>query len=598
MSRASIPQASVPSRLGRLTTAERRVWDAFPQGATVDLRTGDPGADAPAEAGHWPSARTVRGEVIAALLLGACPAAPGAVAAVRLVGARITGPLRIDHGQVSSLLLLRKCRFEGPIDLDGATTESIDLRGSWLTTLSAYGAQVRGTLDLRDTVVAGGGQAIHADGIRIDGSLLANRTVVTGSFDLINAQISGQVTLIEAELSNRTLGGHSLNAGGIRVGRSLLAQGLRSEGELRLPGAHIGSSLLLKGATLDGRGGSALHGDSLTVASEADLRPYLPSARKAGQERAGKQAAEQREAEQQAAEGQQAQQQQCFTAIGTVRLPGARFGKGLDLGGATLAPTPEQPALLADRMVVEGSLHLGDDFRTEGEIRLSGVRITGHLELVGMDCPKALLNLYAASAEGGVRDQLSSWPERLNLDGFTYGPFSAYIESEQRVLLLKRQARRSDDLIGGFRAQPYEQLASYYRSLGNDGEARTVLLAKQRALRGKLPWRRRIPGYVIDLLVGYGYRPLRAVGWAAGLLAASSLYFDQVRPEHVSAEDTSVFNPVLYAADHLIPVIHFGEPDVWQYHGLPEVVTAVLTVLGWTLGIAIAAAATRTFTRN
>jgi hypothetical protein len=59
-----------------------------------------------------------------------------------------------------------------------------------------------------------------------------------------------------------------------------------------------------------------------------------------------------------------------------------------------------------------------------------------------------------------------------------------------------------------------------------------------------------------------------------------------------------VFNPVLYAADHLVPVIRFGQTDVWQYHGTPAVVTTALTVLGWTLGIAIAAAASRTLTRN
>ena len=152
--------------------------------------------------------------------------------------------------------------------------------------------------------------------------------------------------------------------------------------------------------------------------------------------------------------------------------------------------------------------------------------------------------------------------------------------------------------IGGFRAQPYEQLAAYYRSLGNDGEAGTVLLAKQRAQRAVLPWARRIPGHLLDLLVGYGYRPLRAIGWAVCLLAASSAYFATVRPQRVNAEDTSVFNPVLYSADHLIPVIRFGQSEVWQYHGVPAVVTVVLTVLGWTLGIAIAAAATRTLTRN
>jgi hypothetical protein len=70
------------------------------------------------------------------------------------------------------------------------------------------------------------------------------------------------------------------------------------------------------------------------------------------------------------------------------------------------------------------------------------------------------------------------------------------------------------------------------------------------------------------------------------------------RSERINAEDHSVFNPVLYAADHLVPVIRFGQTDVCPYHGTPAVVTTALTVLGWTLGIAIAAAASRTLTRN
>jgi uncharacterized protein YjbI with pentapeptide repeats len=572
MSRTSvISRPAVPSRLGRLSATERRVWRAFPTGELVDLRTGDPEVDDPAKAHDWPADRTVRGEVIAALLLGACPGEPGAVAAVRLAGARISGELFVDHGQVDSLLLLRGCRFDGPVDLDGAVTESVDLSGSRLTTISAYGAHVRGTLNLADTVVTGeGDRAVHADGIRIDGSLLANRSAVHGPFTLINAQISGQVTLVGAELGDADTDGASLNAGGMRVGRSLMAQLLEASGELRLPGAHIGSALLLDGATLNGMGRPALHGDSLTVASEASFRPR-----------------------------QVADTERPFTAHGTVRLSGARFDGGLDLGGARLTAMKGQPALRGGGMVVEGSLRLNDRFHTEGEIRLTGVRISGHLDLRGMDSPDALLTLYAANAVGGIRDELDAWPQRLNMDGFTYGPFSDYIAAVDRLQLISRQVRRADrSQTGSFRAQPYEQLASYYRSLGNDGEARTVLLARQRAQRAKLPWWQRIPGHLLDLLVGYGYRPLRAIGWAIALLAVSSAYFSTVRPDHVSTEDRSVFNPVLYAADHLIPVIHFGQTDVWQYHGVAAVVTVVLTVLGWTLGIAIAAAATRTLTRN
>jgi hypothetical protein len=561
---------TVPGRLGRLTPTELRIWQAFPRGELVDLRVGDPAVDDPARADGWSADRSVRGEVIAALLLGACPAATGSVAAVRISGARITGGLRFDHGVVSSLLLLQGCRFEGPVDFDDAVTQSIDLSGSRLTTLNAYGAQVRGTLDLKDTVVTGSGSAVHADGIRIEGNLFANRAVVIGSFCLINAQVSGQVTFIGSRLINPAPGSPSLNAGGLRVGRSLLAQGLTAAGEVRLPGAHVGSSLLLSGATLDGLGGTALHCDALTVASEAAFHRH-------GTGEAAK----------------------CFTAIGSVHLRGARFGDDLDLRGARLVPTPGAPALQAEQASVEGSLRLTAGFATRGEIRLTGVRVTGHLELNGMDSPDALLTLYAATVQGGVRDDRDSWPNRLHLDGFTYGPFAQYRSAEERLPLINRQVRSADNgRTGAYRAQPYEQLASYYRSLGNDGEARTVLLAKQRALNAQLPWWRAIPGRLLDLLVGYGYRPLRAIGWAVGLLVASSAYFSTVRPQHISTEDTSDFNPVLYAADHLIPVIRFGESDVWQYHGVAAVVTVVLTVLGWTLGIAIAAAATRTLTRN
>ncbi len=639
-----------PRRLGRLTATEQRIWRAFPRGELVDLRSGDARLDDPAQADEWTADRVVRGEVLAALLLGACPAEPGGVGAVRIAGARITGGLAVDHGQVSASLLLQYCRFEGPVELDEATTGSIDLSGSHLSTLSAYGAHVRGTLDLRDAVVKGTAVlAVHADGIVVDGSLHAGGIDVTGSLCLINAVISGQVTLNKAKLINPFPHGKSLNAGGIRVGRSLLAQNLEAVGEIRLPGAHIGSALVLDGAQLTGSDGSAFQGEDLSVASSVFFRRDKPR----GSVR--------------------------FTARGRIRLVGARIGGGLHFSGARLeqiepppaseeqaeeqaeeleeepeaalepvtpptsappAPGPlrrgavrlrrllratwdgtepetwpepaaaparpgpqeqpsEQPVLAGSRMVIEGSLYFGSGFSTEGELQLTGSRITGHLDLREMASPEALLTLYAVTAVGGIRDDPQAWPGRVNLDGFSYGAFDQYLDARGRLPLLQRMVKRDDPgRIGAYRAQPYEQLASYYRGLGSDGEARTVLLAKQRALRRRLPRWQRVPGHVLDLLVGYGYRPLRAIGWALGLLVAGSVYFSQVEPQHVSSEDHSLFNPVLFAADHLIPVIRFGQPEVWQYHGVAAVVTVVLTVLGWTLGIAIAAAATRTLTRG
>ena len=63
-----------------LTTPERAVWDAFPEGRRVDLRTGVPERDGVDGGAGWGPERTVRAAVLVALLLGAHRAEPGAVA--------------------------------------------------------------------------------------------------------------------------------------------------------------------------------------------------------------------------------------------------------------------------------------------------------------------------------------------------------------------------------------------------------------------------------------------------------------------------------------------------------------------------------------
>src|SRR5690349_6937335 len=85
-----------------LTDAERRLWDAYPTGDVVSLGAGRPdGTDDPE--------RVVRAEVIAALLLGAREPTPGRVPAVRLEGARVTGPFDVSGGEVGCELRLRSC---------------------------------------------------------------------------------------------------------------------------------------------------------------------------------------------------------------------------------------------------------------------------------------------------------------------------------------------------------------------------------------------------------------------------------------------------------------------------------------------------------
>ena len=564
--------------IGPLTPTERRICAAFPFGVEVDLRSGDPAFDDPANADAWPAERTVRAEVLSALLLGAGARIPGRIEALRLRGALITGSLLLSHGRIDASWLLERCRIDGHIDIEGTETSSVYLRGTHMRTLSAYHARIRGVLALSHAVIAGTQElALYADAVTIDGDLRGRQLRVTGPVSLVGANIHGQVSLGGARIVNP--GGNSLHAGGMHVGRSLICTGLVSVGEVRLPGASIGSGLVFDGAWLYGGGRHALSATSMTVEGDASFRREFPGGGRH------------------------------FKALGSVALPGSQVGGNLYFSGARFYGRGSA-ALHARRISVAGGVKLDKGLRTADELRFTGAKIGGDLDLTGMKSPDALLTLYGAHVAGGVRDATVldergrpcdpcvDWPNRVNLDGLTYGQFDPYRPVRQRLQLLKRQVKTDGQEAGGYRAQPYEQLAAHYRALGNDGEARWALLAKARAGRANRPWYRRIAGYFLDGLVGYGYRPTRAIAWALGLLVGASVYYSTVTPMRVDDQDTSVFNPVLYTADQLIPVVRFGQPEVWQFHGAAAVVGVVLTVLGWTLGIAIASGATRVLTRN
>src|SRR5512139_2392744 len=130
--------------IGRLTPTERRIKEAYPVGALVDLRSGDPAVDDPAGAADWPQSRSVRAAVLAALLLDGVPGEPGRIAALRVSGARVVGPLVLAHGGIRSALVLEDCSFTDPIDLEGADTGPVQLRRSHLVGLLANYAHIRG----------------------------------------------------------------------------------------------------------------------------------------------------------------------------------------------------------------------------------------------------------------------------------------------------------------------------------------------------------------------------------------------------------------------------------------------------------------------
>lgn len=224
--------------------------------------------------------RTVRATVIVALLLGTNTARPGAVACLRLAGARISGHFNLAGAQVAHALWLEDCWVEEGVDLSGASTQSIAIVGSRVPGVEAGMIRIDGRLDLRRSrLESGSASPFH-------------RRVT--ALSLINATVSGAVNLNGAEITAPEE--WAVSAGGlVAEGGVYCADGFVAHGEVRLMGAQLPGGLHMRGALLErpGRRGVALALDN-AVASTLDF-----------------------------SDG--------FTANGTVRLRGARISDNLTL---------------------------------------------------------------------------------------------------------------------------------------------------------------------------------------------------------------------------------------------------------------------------
>ena len=156
----------------------------------------------------------------------------------------------------------------------------------------------------------------------------------------------------------------------------------------------------------------------------------------------------------------------------------------------------------------------------------------------------------------------------------------------------------ADRPADGFQPQPYEQLASWYRSIGHDQDARRVLLTKQRKRRAGLRPAARFWGAVQDGLVGYGYRPWLAGLWLLGLLTCGTAYFSANHPQPATPHQDIGFNAFGYTLDLILPVVNLGQQSSWNPQGAGQAIAYALIIGGWVLATALVAGITRVLVRG
>lgn len=498
-------------------------------------------------------------------------------------------------GWIDGVLDLNFCTLSGPLHLRNCRLEQLDACEARLP-----------RLDLRGTLLAAG---INADGIRVTGSVfLDDGFTATGDVRLLGAIIGGGLQCSGGNFHGTTVAGKigdALSCDGATIADNVfLNTGFNAKGTVGMLGASIGGNLECRGGKFNGTIDAGKIGDALSCKKATITGSVFLDAG--------------------------------FTATGMVRLVGAGIGGDLQCSGGkfdgTTGDGPIGNALAFDGAIVTGRVVLDAGFTATGTVRLLGASIGGNLQCNGgkfdgttgdgpmgdaLLCNRATITggvfldtgftatgnvSLAAISIGNLIDAETDWPNEpstLVLDGMRIGRFAenAPTDGATRVRWLLRQ--RSAHLNEDFKPQPWEETIRVLREMGHPEDAKIVAVAKQDQLRraGRLTGVARPLHFLWGRLAGYGYRPLRLMGWmllvwaiGSGMfwLGMKGGYMAPTSPIVITSgqidaacdagpnagerrwtlcpklpDEYSTFQPTAYALDLLLPVISLQQDTEW-----------------------------------
>ncbi len=495
------------------------------------------------------------------------------------------------------------------------------------------GARVGGQFNCRSgTFQNAGGDALYCDGAKVTGSVfLDERFSADGRVNFSGIEIGGQLVCTGGTFKNNE--GEALYCDGAKVTADVvLDERFLAEGEVRFRGAWIGGQLNCREGTFNNAGGDALYCDGAKVTGSVFLDERFSANGRvnfSGTDIGGQLVCNGgvfKNAKGEALSCDAAKVARDiflstgFFAEGEVRFRGAVIGGQLDCrGGHFSNKEPAQPS-------GEGELIVAANAVTLYGATVSGTLFLGHGASI-----EGSVDLRGASA-GEFED--GSWPLKggdadepartIWLDGFTYRRFAGTAPTDWQLRKTWLLGQPAYHVGQSFRPQPFEQLIKVLRDMGHDADARRIGWLKERLLRpvrvGKAArWARPfvwLTGWAWGLSCGYGYRSHRIfvallilwLGCAAAykhaarqaiFIPADAQVWTQTWQERSPAKECEAnwvqcdaakpyisFNPFIYSADVLIPVIDLKQRSVWMPTtkdlsiGLPHLGAIELPYLG------------------
>jgi hypothetical protein len=221
---------------------------------------------------------------------------------------------------------------------------------------------------------------------------------------------------------------------------------------------------------------------------------------------------------------------------------------------------------------------------------------------------------------GRLTDAPGVWPRQgqVELSGFEYGSLESAVKRGDADDLRERLDWL--DEAATYSLQAYQQLATVYRQVGRDKDARRVALEKHRRRRKMLPLWLRGWSWFQDVTVGYGYRLYNALFIVVALGVIGTILFryaqshdlmlstDATPPGSVRADHCTkyypCFTPYIYSLQLLLPVVNLNQTNFWlpnSFSGWGVVLLAYTwftIIFGWLLGVALVAGLGRVFGRD
>ncbi len=446
--------------------------------------------------------------------------------------------------------------------------------------------------ELIRAVLMGEGPELHDKGLRLRGAWIEEEIDLQGSsltkdVTLTNCRVKGGLNLVGGAMSGLFLSGTeigTISADNARFDGSVyIRNGTTVRGEIVLAGARIAGDFQVCDVHIHPPQQDAIFAPSLRVEGSVFLGnyPYAGSSTS-------------------------------LIAEGTLFFSSARIEHDCFVTNTAVSLNREAN--------IVGIFEATEEHGRDVALSLSRAQVGGILYLKDNQIGSGLVNLAGASVA-----RLSDEPAGpganypIRLDGFRYTDFSRHSEVDLKARLEWLERRPEDT---PFTAQPYEQLATVLLGIGHRKDAHTVLMRKEQMIRAEARSEMTSPGrlglaWITDKLlkwvIGYGYRPGRAVVFGVVLIVAMGLFFTAtwragdmtpnaapilVSQDWIAAteshpdnpaefwsqpgqagQDWETFNGFAYAADLLIPIVALGQESAWA----PSTSRSPLGQIGWGL---------------